>query len=72
MAEHPHHHGHDHTHHSLGAAAVAGVSGREASRLESARGGGSYTADTRAELGRRHPDAVEAVTRVASPEEGQP
>jgi len=47
------------------AAAVAGVSGLEASRLEIDRGGASYTADTLAELGRRHPDA-ELFTIVGS------
>ena len=47
------------------AAAVAGVSGLEASRLEIDRGGVSYTADTLAELGRRHPDA-ELFTIVGS------
>ncbi len=38
-------------------AAVAGVAGLEASAIEIARGGHSYTADTLAELARRHPDA---------------
>lgn len=39
------------------AAAVEGVAGLEASAIEIERGGPSYTADTLAELGRRHPDA---------------
>jgi nicotinate-nucleotide adenylyltransferase len=39
------------------AAAVEGVSGLEASAIEIERHGPSYTADTLAELGRRHPDA---------------
>ena len=47
------------------AAAVAGVDGLEASRLEIDRGGVSYTADTLAELGRLHPDA-ELFTIVGS------
>jgi nicotinate-nucleotide adenylyltransferase len=47
------------------AAAVAGVAGLEASRLEIDRGGVSYTADTLAELQRRHPDA-ELFTIVGS------
>ena len=47
------------------AAAVAGVDGLEASRLEIDRGGVSYTADTLAELGRRYPDA-ELFTIVGS------
>jgi nicotinate-nucleotide adenylyltransferase len=38
-------------------AAVEGVDGMEASRLEIDRGGRSFTADTLEELGRRHPDA---------------
>lgn len=38
-------------------AAVEGIDGVEASRLELDRGGPSYTADTVAELGRRHPDS---------------
>jgi nicotinate-nucleotide adenylyltransferase len=38
-------------------AAVAGVAGLEASRLEIDRGGTSYTADTLAELHATHPDA---------------
>lgn len=38
-------------------AAVAGVRGLEASRLELDRGGPSYTADTVAELASRHPGA---------------
>lgn len=37
--------------------AVAGVEGLEASRIELDHGGPSYTADTLAELARRHPDA---------------
>lgn len=36
-------------------AAAEGIDGVEASRLELDRGGPSYTADTVAELGRRHP-----------------
>ena len=39
------------------AAAVEGVAGIEASSLEIERGGPSFTADTVAELRRRHPDA---------------
>ena len=38
-------------------AAVGGVPGVEASSLEIERGGESYTADTLAEMGRRHPGA---------------
>ena len=38
-------------------AAVDGVPGLEASRIELDRGGASYTADTLAELTRRHPGA---------------
>jgi nicotinate-nucleotide adenylyltransferase len=38
-------------------AAVGDVDGLEASDVELARGGTSYTADTLAELGRRHPGA---------------
>ena len=37
-------------------AAVAGVEGVSASAVEIERGGTSYTADTLAELGRRHPE----------------
>ena len=47
------------------AAAVDGVAGLEASRLEIDRGGVSYTADTLAELGRVHPGA-ELFTIVGS------
>ena len=39
-------------------AAVAGVDGLAACDLEITRGGHSYTADTLAELGRRHPGAA--------------
>ena len=39
-------------------AAVAGVDGLAACDVEIARGGHSYTADTLAELGRRHPAAA--------------
>jgi len=43
---------------ALVSAAVAPVEGLEASRIEIDRGGPSYTADTLAELVRRHPDAA--------------
>ena len=39
------------------AAAVEGIAGLEVSAIEIERHGPSYTADTLAELGRRHPDA---------------
>lgn len=42
---------------ALVSAAVEGVPGIEASRMEIDRGGVSYTADTLAELGRRQPEA---------------
>jgi nicotinate-nucleotide adenylyltransferase len=42
---------------ALVTAAVAGVEGLAASRIEIDRGGVSYTADTLTELARRHPDA---------------
>jgi nicotinate-nucleotide adenylyltransferase len=50
---------------ALVAAAVAGVEGLEASRIEIDRGGVSYTADTLAELEQRHPGA-ELFTIVGS------
>ena len=50
---------------ALVAAAVRGVEGLEASRMEIDRGGVSYTADTLAELERRHPGA-ELFTIVGS------
>jgi nicotinate-nucleotide adenylyltransferase len=50
---------------ALVAAAVEGVPGLEASRLEIDRGGTSYTADTLAELEQRHPGA-ELFTIVGS------
>ena len=43
--------------HALVEAAVAGVPGLEACRIELDRGGPSYTADTLAELAARHPAA---------------
>ncbi len=43
--------------HAVVAAAVEGVEGLEASRIELDRGGPSYTADTLAELALRHPGA---------------
>ena len=50
---------------ALVSAAVEGVAGLRASRLEIDRGGESYTADTLAELARLHPDA-ELFTIVGS------